>query len=97
MNHLLSSIGGSWEKGTVQGEFIQANEIPGFPYPSVILDDDSSDVNGYLFSSKNLSNHWSRLDKYEGSSYERVMTKVTLDNGKTVDAYIYELKNELIK
>lgn len=97
MNQMLSSIGGSWKKGTVQGEFIRPNEIAGFPYPGVILNDESGDIDGYVFESKNLHSHWDRLDAYEGSSYRRVITEVTRDDGQTVEAYIYELKSELLE
>ena len=92
MEHMLSSIGGSWEKGTVRGEFIEANEIPGFPYPGVILDDEGGTIEGYLFTSEYLSGHWKKLDRYEGSSYRRVITEVTLDDGTVLDAFIYELR-----
>lgn len=76
----------------VRGVFFEANEIPGFPYPGVILDDEGSAIDGYIFTSENLSDNWSRLDQYEGSSYRRVITEVTLGDGTTSDAYIYELK-----
>lgn len=92
MDHLLSSIGGSWEKGTVRGVFIEANGIPDFPYPGVILDDGGSIIDGYIFTSEKLSNNWNRIDQYEGSSYRRVITEVTLRDGAKTDAYIYELK-----
>jgi len=92
MDHLLESIGGTWKKGTVRGRFIWADEIPGFPYPGVILDDGYDTVDGYLFRSENLSNHWDDLDRYEGNSYKRVITQVALRDGTVTDAYIYELK-----
>lgn len=94
MDHLLNSIDGSWEKGSVRGEFSEANEIPGFPYPGVVLDDEGDSVDGYLFTSENLSDHWERLDRYEGRSYRRVITEITLEDGSTSDAYIYELKKD---
>jgi len=97
MNHLLGSIGGVWNKGTIRGELIQAGEIPGFPYPGVILNDKGDTVPGYLFTSENLSAHWEKLDQYEGSSYKRVMTYVSLPDGRTVKSYIYELKADTIK
>lgn len=97
MNHLLSSIEGAWDRGTVRGEFIQAGDIPGFPYPGVILDDNGDTVPGYLFTSESLSAYWDKLDRYEGSSYNRVVTDVTLVDGKTVKSYIYELKADTLK
>lgn len=94
MNNLLNDIGGTWEKGTVQGELIKAYDIPGFPYPGVLLNDKVDKIEGYVFTSENLSSHWNKLDKYEGKSYQRVITEVTLKDGSVVEAYIYELKTE---
>jgi len=94
MDHLLNSIGGSWQRGTIRGDLIEANEIPGFPYPGLILNDADTIIEGYVFTSENLSDNWSRLDQYEGSSYRRVITEVTLRDGSTTDAYIYELKKD---
>lgn len=96
MNHLLSAIGGEWHKGTVRGELIQAGDIPGFPYPGVILNDEGDTIPGYLFRSENLSAHWDKLDQYEGNSYKRVITDVTLTDGRTLKSYIYELKADII-
>ena len=94
MHHLLSAIGGEWDKGTVRGELIQAGDIPGFPYPGVVLNDEDDTIPGYLFTSENLSAHWDKLDRYEGSRYKRVITEVTLTDGQTVKASIYELKSD---
>lgn len=94
MNNLLNDIGGTWEKGTVQGKFISANDIPGFPYPGIILDDAGDTIEGYVFTSENLSDHWDKIDRYEGSNYERVITEVKLEDGSVVEAYIYELETE---
>ena len=32
------------------------------------------------------------FDEFEGEAYERVLTKVKLKNGSTVDGYIYRLR-----
>jgi hypothetical protein len=36
------------------------------------------------------------LDDFEGEAYERVLTKVELQNKTEVDAYIYALKKSTI-
>jgi gamma-glutamylcyclotransferase (GGCT)/AIG2-like uncharacterized protein YtfP len=43
-------------------------------------------------SKGNLSSHWAALDEFEGEAYERVLTKVKLKDGSTVDAYICTLR-----
>jgi gamma-glutamylcyclotransferase (GGCT)/AIG2-like uncharacterized protein YtfP len=60
-------------------------------YPGIVLDEHGAKVEGLIFSSEQLADHWARLDQFEGDGYERVLTTATLDDGTTVDAYIYEL------
>jgi gamma-glutamylcyclotransferase (GGCT)/AIG2-like uncharacterized protein YtfP len=61
-------------------------------YPGIELDEQGSEVEGFLFSSENLSKHWKALDEFEGEAYERVLAKVKLKDGRILDAYIYTLK-----
>jgi gamma-glutamylcyclotransferase (GGCT)/AIG2-like uncharacterized protein YtfP len=61
-------------------------------YPGIDLDEQAGVVEGFLFSSENLSGHWAALDEFEGEAYERVLTKVELRDGRTVYAYIYTLR-----
>jgi gamma-glutamylcyclotransferase (GGCT)/AIG2-like uncharacterized protein YtfP len=60
-------------------------------YPGIDLNERGKEIQGYLFSSEKLSDHWAELDAFEGESYKRVLTAVKLDGNKTVDAYIYTL------
>jgi len=60
-------------------------------YPGIDLDEHGDEVQGFLFSSEKLSDHWAKLDAFEGESYERVLTVVKLRGNRTVDAYIYTL------
>ncbi len=67
-------------------------------YPGIILDKHGNEVQGFLFSSKKLSDHWARLDEFEGEGYERVLTEVKLENNKTVDVTFMSLeKSKLSK
>ncbi|MDU1651678.1 MAG: gamma-glutamylcyclotransferase family protein [Leclercia adecarboxylata] len=49
-------------------------------------------VQGFLFTSENLLNHWHILDEFEGYEYERVPVEVTISTGQTVQSCIYMLK-----
>ena len=60
-------------------------------YPGIVLDDHAGEVQGLVFSSATLAQHWSRLDEFEGEGYERVLTLARLQDGTTVDVYIYQL------
>ncbi len=58
-------------------------------YPAIELDTSAAAVDGNVFVSDNLSKHWDELDSFEGIEYERVLTKVQLQDQTSVDAYIY--------
>lgn len=49
-------------------------------------------MNGFLFRSANLVNHWPTLDAFAGEGDERVAVSVTTAGGETVDSFIYMLK-----
>jgi hypothetical protein len=61
-------------------------------YPGIVLDENGEEVEGFLFTSKNLSDHWANLDMFEGEAYCRILAKAKLKDGNIVDAYIYTLR-----
>ena len=90
--HVLKEIGGSWEKATVRGKLRQAGWGAEMGYPGIDLDENGEEIEGFLFVSENLSNHWNALDDFEGEGYARVITRAKLEDGSVVDAYIYTLR-----
>jgi len=90
--HVLAGVPGDWEPATVTGELLQEGWGAAAGYPGIILDGDSPEVHGFLFSSDALSEHWSRLDAFEGTGYQRVLTAVMLQSGTRVEAHIYVLR-----
>ena len=90
--HLLGAIGGTWEIATVNGTLYQEGWGAAMGYPGIHLNEHGCEIEGFLFSSENLSLHWAELDEFEGEAYERVIANVKLKDGSTVDAYIYALK-----
>ncbi len=91
--HVLEAIGGSWETATVNGNLRHKGWGAELGYPGIDLNEDGGVVEGFLFTSENLSDHWAGLDKFEGDAYERVRAKVKLKEGSMVDAYIYTLRS----
>jgi len=89
---ILGNIGGSWEVASVRGILHQKGWGAAMGYPGVTLDKAGEKVNGFLFSSDNITEHWSELDEFEGEAYERELTNVALQNKTFVQAYIYTLK-----
>lgn len=91
--HVLKTIGGSWESATIYGTLRHEGWGAELGYPGIDLNEHGGDVEGFLFTSENLSDHWATLDKFEGEAYERVLTKVKLKDGSKVEAYIYTLRS----
>jgi gamma-glutamylcyclotransferase (GGCT)/AIG2-like uncharacterized protein YtfP len=89
--HVLAAVPGEWEPATVTGTLLQEGWGAAVGYPGIILDEHGDEVEGFLFSSESLAEHWARLDEFEGEGYERVLTTVKLNDGTAVDAYIYSL------
>lgn len=92
--HVLADIPGKWEPATVIGTLLQEGWGAAAGYPGIVLDQQSSEVDGFLFSSEKLAEHWTRLDEFEGEGYERVVTAVKRKDGTVVDACIYKLSGD---
>jgi len=91
--HVLTAIGGSWKTATVTGTLRYEGWGAEIGYPGIVLDENGGEVEGFLFISENLDAHWAVLDEFEGEDYKRVLTKVKLEDGSLVDAYIYTLRS----
>lgn len=89
--HVLADIPGNWKPASVVGTLVQKGWGAAIGYPGIVLDEQGSTIRGLLFSSERLAEHWARLDEFEGDGYERVPTTVRLEDGTTLDAYIYQL------
>jgi gamma-glutamylcyclotransferase (GGCT)/AIG2-like uncharacterized protein YtfP len=61
-------------------------------YAGIVLDDAGEEVEGYLFSSDKLDDHWDELDDFEGKEYKRVLITAKTKDGVAVEAYIYVLR-----
>jgi gamma-glutamylcyclotransferase (GGCT)/AIG2-like uncharacterized protein YtfP len=89
--HVLADVAGAWEPATVIGRLFQQAWGAAAGYPGIVLDEQGEAVEGFLFSSQRLSEHWARLDAFEGEGYERVLTTAKRKDGTAGDAYIYTL------
>ncbi len=89
--HVLADVPGEWEPATVAGTLFQEGWGAAAGFPGIVLDEHGGEVEGFLFSSESLAEHWARLDEFEGEGYERVVTTVKLKDATAVDAYIYAL------
>ena len=91
--HVLADIGGTWQSASVTGRLRQAGWGAEMGFPGLDLDDQGDEIEGFLFVSENLSTQWEILDAFEGEGYQRVSTRVMLEDKSTVNAFIYTLKD----
>ena len=89
---VLTTIGGDWEAAVIRGRLIERGWGASIGYPGLAVDDAGAEIQGYVFSSHNLRDHWGYLDSFEGGEYERIVASVTLRSGSRVEAHVYVLR-----
>lgn len=92
--HVLGNIGGCWEQACVRGTLHDEGWGAELGFPGIILGDQGGRIEGFLFSSESIVDHWEHLDAFEGEAYQRVLTRVERECGAAVEAYIYTLKRK---
>ena len=91
-HHIMTPIvDGVWQVAHIYGDLLPNGWGASLGYPAVIPNDDGQRVDGFLFSSPDLNNHWQRLDEFEGDGYGRKLVTVHLPDGKQTMAYVYAL------
>ena len=90
--HVLNAIGGTWDDASVKGYLKPHGWGAAMGYPGIVLDDTGDEIKGFLFSSDTLEDHWDELDDFEGEAYKRVLTEVKTKDNRSVEAYIYILR-----
>lgn len=86
---VLAMIPGFWEKAAVVGSFRHATDGSGCF--GIGLADTQSQVEGFLFYSDRLAEHWDRLDTIEFAGFARVQTTVLRSDGVSVEAFVYAI------
>ena len=86
----LAGLRGRWIEGTVYGALHHEGWGAELGFPALVLDPEGSAIPVRLFESPDLPAHWARLDEFEGSGYQRVVTAVSTVEGD-VPASIYVL------
>ncbi len=90
--HILTKIGGYWLEASLRGDLKEAGWGSEQGYPAIELNPNAPPVNGYVFVSGNLKDHWDELDTFEGPEYERVVACVHLTDGTSIDAFAYTMR-----
>lgn len=91
--HVLADVPGTWEPASVTGTLLAQGWGAAVGYPGIVLDEHGETVQGLVFTSTALPQHWARLDEFEGDGYRRVLTTARLVDGTLVQAFIYCLSD----
>ena len=93
-NHsVLENIPGHWETATIKGKLLDEGWGSELGYPGIVPSDEGDEIEGFVFSSEHLSEHWSMLDEYEGVGYRRILVRVTIESGEKIEACVYALNH----
>ena len=93
-HHLLAKYPGSWSRGRVRGELINAGWGAAGGYLGLIPRDDGPWVAVQVFESPALTDAWPELDEFEGSEYRRVLVPVHSEDPDApllYSAYLYAI------
>lgn len=90
----LRNIPGTWHTAQLTGRLYPKGWGAARGYPGIVPDGRAEPVAGWVFSSHELSEHWPRLDAFEGEGYERrqVCIHVNQPSGYRIAAFVYALK-----
>jgi len=80
----------------VRGRLFDRGWGAGVGYPGFVADPAGEPVRVMVLESPLLERAWGALDRFEGSEYQRSVVEVELDSCGTVEAAIYELRQELV-
>lgn len=75
-HYLLAKYPGTWSRGRVRGDVINAGWGAAGGYLGLIPRDDGPWVAVQVFESESLAGAWQELDEFEGSEYQRVLIPV---------------------
>jgi gamma-glutamylcyclotransferase (GGCT)/AIG2-like uncharacterized protein YtfP len=92
-HHQISTLAGSWQREMVKGKLFSSGWGAALGFPGLILDPLSPSVEVDLLESRDLPEHWARLDEFEGSGYRCVVATVNTGEGER-NAWIYVLPEE---
>jgi gamma-glutamylcyclotransferase (GGCT)/AIG2-like uncharacterized protein YtfP len=71
-HHQLIEVNGQWLTGSIRGRLVAAGWGASMGYPALVLAEDAPLVEVQILESIELPEHWTRLDEFEGSEYQRV-------------------------
>jgi gamma-glutamylcyclotransferase (GGCT)/AIG2-like uncharacterized protein YtfP len=90
--HVLADLEATWTPAQVRGHLVAQGWGAALGHPGLTPDDSAPWVDGLLFESAELPDHWSRLDDFEGPGYERLLVSARLADGSMVSTFVYAIR-----
>ena len=91
-NHqVLADLPGDWQPASLRGHLIHKGWGAALGSPGILPRADGEMVEGHVFASPALNEHWACLDAFEGDGYVRQKVVVIVNGTEAVDAYVYAL------
>ena len=89
-HHHMDGMAGTWTTGTVRGHLHAEGWGAAHNCPGIVISPDGVDVAVHIFTSADLPSHWDRLDAFEGSEYQRLITTAETADGP-LEVSIYQV------
>ncbi|MBE0593929.1 MAG: gamma-glutamylcyclotransferase [Gemmatimonadales bacterium] len=88
----LEGLQGRWQPGWVTGTLAESGWGAALGYPALHwVADAEKRVPAQLFTSPDLPRHWTRLDRFEGDEYRRILAPIFDANGLLGVGNLYEI------
>lgn len=78
-HHIVEPYGGTWTRGRVRGDLVEAGWGAVVGYPALRLRADGPWVPVHLLDSHRLAGAWPDIDAFEGDEYQRILVPVFAD------------------
>lgn len=75
-HHVIADVPGTWHDGCVRGSLTHVGWGSAHGFPALAWDPLADPVPVKLLDSPQLTEHWSRLDEFEGAEYRRLLVTV---------------------
>ena len=75
---MMAGMEGTWRKAVLRGSLRNEGWGAGQGFPGFLWDGSNTPVAAQVFSSRDLPQHWQRLDDFEGAEYQRILVPVEI-------------------
>ena len=94
-HHVVAPYGGTWTRGRVRGDLVEAGWGAAVGYPALRMRADGPWVPVYVLESDRLPAAWPDIDAFEGDEYQRILVPVFADHDEATEiiavANLYEI------